>query len=186
MHRSLPLLAPLILAVSLACASAPPPAPVAGPVDLERYAGRWLELARLPAFFQRRCVLSRADYAPIPGGLSVLNRCATADGAVRRAEGSATPVAGSGNARLAVRFRGFWARLAPVPDEGNYWILALDPDYRSVVVGTADRRYLWILARKPLAEAEYAALVEKARAAGYDVARLLRADWTKPWPEEAP
>jgi lipocalin len=42
------------------------------------------------------------------------------------------------------------------------------------VVGTADRRYLWILAREPLAEAEYAALVETARAAGYDVARLVR------------
>ena len=73
-----------------------------------------------------------------------------------------------------------------MPDEGNYWILALDPDYRTVVVGTGDRRYLWILAREPASEPEYAALVEQARAAGYDVARLLRADWSRPWPEPGP
>jgi apolipoprotein D and lipocalin family protein len=163
-----------ILALLLACASPPPPATVPGPVDLERYAGRWLELARLPAFFQRGCVESQAEYTPIEGGIAVVNTCATADGEVRRAVGTATPVPGSGNARLVVRFRGFWARLAPAPDAGNYWILHLDPDYRAAVVGTADHRYLWILAREPLAEPEYAALVETARGAGYDVARLVR------------
>jgi len=32
-------------------------------------------------------------------------------------------------------------------------------------------------------EAEYAALVEHARAAGFAVERLLRADWSRAWPE---
>lgn len=180
-------LRPLVLVLlALGCATPPPPATIAGPVDLERYAGRWLELARLPAFFQRSCTLSRAEYAPIEGGVSVVNSCLTRDGELRRAEGTATPVAGSGNTRLRVRFDGFWGRLAPVPDEGNYWILQLDPAYRAVVVCTPDRRYLWILAREPLSEAEYAALVEHARAAGFAVERLLRADWSRPWPEPGP
>jgi apolipoprotein D and lipocalin family protein len=178
MHH--PLLAPagLILALSLACANPPPPATVTDSVDLARYAGRWLELARLPAFFQRDCVRSRADYTAVEGGLAVVNHCFTADGEQRRALGLATPVPGSGNAKLRVRFRGFWARLAPVPNEGNYWILHLDPRYRSALVGTPDRRYLWILAREAQREAEYDALVERARAAGYDVERLIRSDWT--------
>jgi apolipoprotein D and lipocalin family protein len=175
---------PLVFALlAFGCAAPPPLATVAAPVDLDRYAGDWLELARLPAFFQRGCVLSRAEYAPSAAGMSVVNRCATATGELRRAEGLATPVAGSGNTRLRVRFRGFWARLAPVPDEGNYWILHLDADYRTVVVGTPDRRYLWILAREPVSEAEYAALVDHARRAGFAVDRLLRADWTHPWPD---
>jgi apolipoprotein D and lipocalin family protein len=167
-----------LLALVLACASLPPPATVSTPVDLSRYAGTWLEIARLPAFFQRGCVRSTAEYAPIAGGVSVVNRCFTAEGEERRAEGSASAVPGSGNARLRVRFDGFWSRFAPVPDQGNYWILALSPDYRTAVVGTADRRYLWILARAPVSEAEYAGLVEVARATGYDVGRLVRADWT--------
>jgi apolipoprotein D and lipocalin family protein len=166
----------LVLGLALACASPPPPATIAGPVDLERYAGRWLELARLPAFFQRDCAASQAEYAIVEGGgaLAVVNSCTTADGELRRAVGRATPVPGSGNTRLRVRFDGFWARFAPVPDEGNYWILYLDPDYRSAVVGTSDLRYLWILARERVDDAEYAALVETARAAGYDVTRLVR------------
>jgi apolipoprotein D and lipocalin family protein len=158
---------------------------VAGPVDLDRYAGEWLELARLPAFFQRECVRSRASYRVVEEGIRVVNRCATAAGAVRRIEGVAKPVPGSANSRLAVRFAGFWARLLPAPDEGNYWILHLDPDYRSAVVGTRDRRYLWILAREPLAEPRYLALVEIADRAGFDVSRLIRADWGVDWPAQA-
>lgn len=183
MLRRLLLFAALASGCALGCASRPPPATVAGPVDLERYAGRWLELARLPAFFQRGCVLSRAEYDVVASGVSVVNTCLTAEGELRRAEGVATPAPGSGNARLRVRFHGFWARFAPVPDEGNYWILHLDEGYRSAVIGTADRRYLWILARERLDETDYAVLVEKARAAGFDVSRLVRADWSRPWPE---
>jgi apolipoprotein D and lipocalin family protein len=63
------------------------------------------------------------------------------------------------------------------PRDGNYWILHLDPEYRSAVVGTGDRRYLWILAREPLPEARYLALVEIARRSGFDVSRLVRAEW---------
>jgi apolipoprotein D and lipocalin family protein len=164
-----------LLALSAGCAKPPPT--VAGPVDLDRYAGEWLELARLPAFFQRDCVRARASYRVIEDGVRVVNQCETASGGVRRIEGVATPVPGSANSRLVVRFASFWARLAPTPREGNYWILHLDPEYASVVVGTGDRRYLWILAREPLPEARYMALVEIARRSGFDVSRLVRAEW---------
>jgi apolipoprotein D and lipocalin family protein len=164
-----------LLALSAGCAK--PPATVAGPVDLHRYAGQWLELARLPAFFQRDCVRARSSYRVIEEGVRVVNQCDTASGEVRRIEGTATPVPGSANSRLVVRFDSFWARLAPTPRDGNYWILHLDPEYRSVVVGTGDRRYLWILAREPLPEARYLALVEIARRSGFNVSRLVRAEW---------
>jgi len=156
-------------------AAARDPLPTVPQVDLARYAGTWHEVARLPNFFQRACVRSQACYTVLgDGGIGVVNTCGTAKGGSRRIEGRADPVPGSGNARLRVRFGGL-AALAPVAREGNYWIIALDDDYRWALVGTPDRKFLWILAREPQLDDEvYAMLVEKARCLGFDVAKLVR------------
>lgn len=144
-------------------------------VDLGRYAGRWHEIARLSNCFQRGCVGSQACYSlRRDGTVGVVNTCATARGRCRRIEGWAEPVPCSGNARLRVRFEGL-AALAPVPREGNYWIIALDDDYRWAMVGTPDRRFLWILARESCLDAGvYAGLIARARCLGFDVDRLVR------------
>jgi apolipoprotein D and lipocalin family protein len=87
--------------------------------------------------------------------------------------GRAEPVPCSGNARLRVRFGGL-AALVPVPREGNYWIIALDDDYRFAMVGTPDRRFLWILARDTCLPPDvFAGLVAQARCLGFDVDRLV-------------
>ncbi len=57
---------------------------------------------------------------------------------------------------------------------GDYWILGLPDDYAWVVVGTPDRKYLWILARTPaLDEARMAAALDIVRANGFDPDRLV-------------
>ena len=38
-------------------------------VDLSRYTGTWYEIARLPMWFQRHCVDSKAIYSSRPDGL---------------------------------------------------------------------------------------------------------------------
>ncbi len=67
-------------------------------VDLERYVGRWYEIARYPNRFQKDCARdTTAEYALRPDGrLRVTNRCTKADGSAvvavgvgRRPEGSA-------------------------------------------------------------------------------------------------
>ena len=143
-------------------------------VDLARYAGTWHEIARLPNMFQASCACSQARYEPLPdGSLSVVNACVTGRGRCREVAGRAEPVPCSGNARLRVRFGGL-AALVPVPREGNYWIIALDDDYRWAMVGTPDRRFLWILARDTCLPPEvYGSLVAQARGLGFDVSRLV-------------
>ncbi len=143
-------------------------------VDLARYAGTWHEVARLPNFFQRKCVHSQAVYTPrADGGITVVNTCSTRHGGCQRVEGRAEPVPCSGNARLRVRFNGL-AALAPVPREGNYWIIALDDDYQWAMVGTPDRKFLWILARdRCLPPDVYRQLTQRARCLGFDVDRLV-------------
>ena len=150
--------------------------PTVASVDLARYAGTWYEIARLPMWFQRHCVDSKAVYAVRPDGrVGVHNECVTDDGGLATADGVATVVDTKTNARLMVVFDNWFARLFGSSREGNYWILDLDPEYRTVLVGTPDRRYLWMLARAPqIDEATYRKLVHLTRGFGYPVEQLIR------------
>ncbi len=145
-------------------------------VDLDRYAGTWYEIARLPMYFQRHCLHSKAVYTTRPDGtMGVHNECTTDRGGVERVEGVATVIDATTNARLTVVFDNFFARLFGSSREGNYWILDLDPEYRTAMVGTPDRRFLWILSRaSQLDESSYQRLVEKARQMGFPASKLIR------------
>lgn len=177
------LLLPVLLPACRTAAPAKPsaPLPVVAKVDLNRYAGSWHEVSRLPNFFQKSCVRSMAEYTPLPDGtVRVRNTCYKAKGRTSGITGTAVPVEGSGNAKLKVKFGGF-AALAPVPEEGNYWIIALDPQYRWAMVGTPDRKYLWILARQPSLPFEvYRKLKQQAKELGFDTGKLLPEDAAPP------
>ncbi len=150
--------------------------PTVESVDLTRYAGTWYEIARLPMYFQRHCLHSKTVYTSRSDGtIGVHNECTTERGRVEQAEGVATVVDATTNARLTVVFDNFFARLFGPSREGNYWILDLDPEYRTAMVGTPDRRYLWILSRAPqLDESSYQRLVEKARQLGFPTSEFIR------------
>lgn len=144
-------------------------------VDFERYAGTWFEIARLPFRYQERCASEvTATYEPRPDGrITVTNRCREADGRMRRAEGVARRVDGRPSSVLKVRFAPAFLALLPMV-WGDYQVIALGAEYDHVMVGTPDRKYLWILARtRHIDEALTRSLVEQARAQGFDVARLI-------------
>lgn len=143
-------------------------------VDLWRYAGTWHEIARLPAPFEGVCEgQPSATYEPLPGGqVRVVNRCRSADGSLREVEGVATVQPGSGNAKLEVSLWPAWLRWLPMA-WAKYWILFVDGDYEVALVGHPNRRFLWLLARRPqLAPAEVRTLVEIAARQGFPVERL--------------
>ncbi|MGC3974752.1 MAG: lipocalin family protein [Nitrospira sp.] len=175
--RTLSAAAALCLSLS-ACAGVSPKdtLPTVTSVDLSRYAGTWHEIARLPMWFQRHCVDSKATYTVRnDGAIGVHNECVTDTGGHDEAEGIATVVDPGTNTRLRVVFDNFFARLFGSSREGNYWILALDADYQTAMVGTPDRRYLWILSRaRQLDETAYTRLVEQARRLGFPVSELIR------------
>jgi apolipoprotein D and lipocalin family protein len=151
-----------VAALLAGCASSHPPLPTVQSVDLGRYYGTWHEIARLPNWFQSRCVSdTQADYRRDGENVSVVNQCRTADNSIEQVNGIAKVVEGSGGAKLRVSFfRPFY---------GDYWILDLDPDYRWVLVGEPGRRYAWILARdKTLDAATLDRLLARAEVLGYD------------------
>ena len=152
-----------------------PPLTTVPSVDLNRYTGTWYEIARLPMWFQRHCVDSKAVYTSRPdGAIGVHNECVTDTGGLDQADGVATVVDPKTNARLTVVFDNFFARLFGSSREGNYWIIALDPDYQIAMVGTPDRRFLWILSRKPvLGRPVYQRYLERAQEFGFPVSDLI-------------
>lgn len=138
-------------------------------VDVDRYAGRWFEIARFPNNFERGCAGVTAEYARREDGrLSVVNTCREADGEVRRAVGSARIVDTETNARLKVRFG--------APFEGDYWVLDRAEDYSWALVGEPSGRFLWMLSRTAtISDALKADLTSRLAARGYDTAAL---EWT--------
>ena len=152
-----------------ACTSVPDGVePVRG-FDLERYLGRWHEIARLDHSFERGLSRVTADYSRRDdGGVRVLNRgYDAAKGAWKEAEGRAYRIGDIDVASLKVSFFG--------PFYGGYHVIALDPDYRWALVAGPSRDYLWILAREPQLDAAiYARLVAQAAASGFPVDGLIR------------
>jgi apolipoprotein D and lipocalin family protein len=155
-----------------------PPQPVrtVAAVDLGRYAGDWFEVARFPNRFQKQCAGDvRATYARRQDGrLDVTNRCRTTGGTIEEARGIARVVDTSTSAKLKVRFAP--AVLSWIPAVwGDYWIVGLAGDYSWAVVGSPDRKYLWILSRSARLDGRaYASAVAAARANGFDTDRLVQ------------
>lgn len=144
-------------------------------LDVERYLGRWYQIAHLPNRFQAVCVrATQAHYARREDGrIAVTNRCLNAAGEEERAHGVARRQrAHDDPARLEVRFAPAWLSFLPFV-WGDYWVMDLTADYTAARVGTPNREYLWILAREPtLDRVTYTRFVDRARAAGFPVAAL--------------
>ncbi|MCC7272330.1 MAG: lipocalin family protein [Alphaproteobacteria bacterium] len=149
--------------------------PVVKDLDLQRYSGRWHEVASIPAWFARDCATdTTAEYTPSSDGtVKVVNACRRADGEREAADGIARAAGAPGEGKLEVTFvtvlgQPIWL-LA-----GDYWIVALDKDYRWSVVAHPSRDYGWILSRSPtLTAATLRDMRDWLAAVGYDTCRVV-------------
>ncbi len=141
-------------------------------VDLNRYLGRWYEICRLPLKWEDKIATDiSASYSRTENGsVRVDNRCFDGEGKPTQSVGEAKPVDET-NSRLKVSFLPKFIRWIPFT-EGDYWILKLDPEYRFSLVGTPDRKHLWLLAREPGApEAVVQRYLVEAKRQGFDLQR---------------
>ncbi len=136
-------------------------------VELNKYLGKWYEIARLPARFQKGCTDTTATYTlSDDGSIRVLNECRRG-GKLKQAKGKAKVVDKNSGAKLKVTF--FW------PVYGDYWIINLGKDYDYAVVGTPNRKYLWILSRTPQMDDKlFSQLIESIKSKGFDVSNLIK------------
>lgn len=137
-------------------------------VDVERYLGKWYEIALYPNWFEKGCFGSTAFYEKLEDGtIKVTNQCRMhhPNGKLNEAIGIATIDDNQTNAKLKVQF--FW------PFKGDYWIVDLDKDYQFAIISEPDRQYLWILSRSPTIDTRTMdALKEKIRKKGFDLTYL--------------
>lgn len=170
-----------------------PPLPIVN-VDLNKYQGLWYEIARLPNMFQEGCINSTATYTVNPNKtMGIQNRCQLVDpssnpmGSTPNQTGIPT-IAIDGTAYPNYNEAVFGSNIFPgsfttvmanqpshMKVEGNYNVLLLDPSYRYALVGTNDRKFLWILSRtrtmNPLSYNEY---IKYAAQLGYDTNAIIK------------
>jgi len=142
------------------------------PVDnfkLEKYLGKWYEIARLDHSFEQGLTRVTANYSlREEGGLRVINRGYSAkENKWKEAEGKAYFVKGSDQGYLKVSFFG--------PFYGAYIVFELDHEnYQYSLVSGPDKSYLWLLARGPeIREDIKDILIAKAKALGFDTSKLI-------------
>jgi apolipoprotein D and lipocalin family protein len=143
-------------------------------LDVPRYMGAWYEIAKYPAWFQRKCVSSTsAQYSlQADGRVQVINRCKMANGEWNEAVGVARQIDGPSSAQLKVRFAPDWLSFVPMV-WGDYWVIAIDPQYQWSIVSEPSRQYLWILSRTPtLPRATYEQLLQQLGAMGFDLNKI--------------
>ncbi len=145
------------------------------PVDnfkIEKYLGKWYEIARLDHSFERGLTRITADYSlRDDGGVRVLNRGYSAEkNSWKEAEGKAYFVKGTDKGYLKVSFFG--------PFYGSYIVFGLDHEnYQYSLVCGPDKSYLWILARSPTIGNDIKSLlIEKAATSGFDTSKLIFLD----------
>lgn len=137
--------------------------------ELDRYLGKWYEIARLDHSFERGLEGITAEYSLRPdGGVKVLNAGYSVSGKEREiAEGKAYFVSSENIGHLKVSFFG--------PFYGSYVIFEIDSEgYEYAFVTSYKRSYLWLLARKPAVDQNVIdKFLDMARKHGFDTSELI-------------
>ena len=144
------------------------------PVDnfeLNRYLGKWYEIARLDHSFERGLEAVSAEYSlRDDGGIRVINSGRNTDTqANQEAEGRAYFVEKPNLGYLKVSFFG--------PFFGSYVIFELDENYQYAFIAGNTTNYLWLLARTPEVSQELVnQFISRATQLGFDTTQLIFVD----------
>ena len=149
-------------------------------LELDKYLGVWYEVARKPLYFQNKCDRDvTATYTLNENGnVAVDNRCYSKDGSLNQSIGEAFVQNAPFNSKLKVSFLPEAIRWLPF-GRGDYWVLKLDENYQTVLVGEPQRKYMWVLSRSPQPDqAVVNEYLEYAKSVGYDVGDVIHTKQT--------
>lgn len=139
--------------------------------DVNKYAGKWYELARIDHRFERGLSNTTAQYKlNSDGTVEVTNRGYNAEKKIwKESVGKAKFLKDPKTAALKVSFFG--------PFYGGYNVVYLDEDYQTALVIGNDVKYFWLLSRTPsIGNERYDELLKKAGAMGVDLSQVMRVE----------
>ena len=137
--------------------------------ELDKYLGKWYEIARLDHSFERGMEQVTAEYSlREDGGVQVKNRgFSKKNNKWSEAEGKAFFVGKSSDGYLKVSFFG--------PFYGSYVVFELDKDkYQYAFVSGPNTSYLWLLSRTPTVDKDILSqFIMKAKNIGFETEKLI-------------
>ncbi len=151
--------------------SIPQKAKAIKPFILDRYLGKWYEIARLDFRFEKNLNNVTAEYSlNEDGSVKVLNRGYDyVNHEQKESIGKAVFADSPDEAKLLVSFFG--------PFYTGYNVISLDTDYKYALVAGKNSNYLWLLSReKSMPENVKKKFLEKAITLEYNVENLI---WTE-------
>lgn len=155
-----------ILMLVAGCADVQPPIPPVSGFQLDRYLGKWYEIARLPNAFEKDLQFVTAHYFRDRQGRIRVRNEGIKNGKRTSITGFARLAGGTDTGDLQVSFfRPFYS---------PYRIIRLSPDYSTACVMGKDHSLAWILARTPtIPDAKKEILMDFLRQKGFAVEKLI-------------
>ena len=133
-------------------------------IDLNKYLGKWYEIARFDHSFERNMDYVTAEYKLLPDGMIQVINSGYKNGKFKETIGKAKTTDISGLLRVSF-FMNFYS---------DYRVLMIDKDYQYVLVGGNSPKYLWILSRTPQLSSEILNnIINVAKEKGYDTDELI-------------
>lgn len=165
----------VLLLILTACTGKPDGVVAVKDFELDRYLGKWYEIARLDHSFERGLSNITAQYSlRDDGGVKVINRgFSKEDNEWQQAEGKAYFVDETDSGHLKVSFFG--------PFYGSYIVFELEKkDYQYAFVSGPDTSYLWLLARTPQVDKKVSEqFVKRSQELGFDTSKLIYVEHDK-------
>ena len=141
-------------------------------LDVERYMGRWYEIARYDHSFERNMEYCKAQYTLMPDGKILVENSGvdSRNGKFRITDGKAK--LGDQPGQLRVSFFLFFY--------SDYNVMMVDENYQISLVGSKAEKYLWILSRTPEPDpALLQMILDEAESRGYDTSKLIWVDQSR-------
>ena len=159
------------MAYALRPVKIPSYAPILDHFDIEKYSGKWYEIARFDFRHEKHLSQVTAEYSlNEDGSIHVINRgFHTKKQKWQEAVGKAKPNGKPGQSAFKVSFFG--------PFYSGYNVVKITADYKNALIFGENRDYLWILSRSSeMSDTTKNRFLKVARDAGYDLDRLV---WTE-------
>jgi apolipoprotein D and lipocalin family protein len=144
-------------------------------VDIEKFMGDWYVISNIPTFIEKRATNALESYrlnnkGEIETTFTFHEDSPEGDKKIYKPKGFIKN--NKTNAEWRMQF--LW------PFKMPYLIIDLDENYNYTVIGVPNRKYVWIMSRKPSLDSKiYSIIIDKLKQVGYDIKQIKKV--TQEW-----